>query len=384
MGAVYVAVCLIEKPSSKQYFLTGLFVGLTAFMGRNHGLYTFLAFSLLILFIRFKLDQRLSFKQLSLWLTGIIVGYAPMLFMLTFIPGMSNSFFIFMKPLLRHKTTNLALPIPWPWTVSYAKLGVLIGTFRFFLGVLFILLPFFYLFATINILLSKQAAIPYRTLLIASTFVGTFYIQHAFSRADLSHLGQSIHPFLLGLLALPRAYNFHHRRGLVGCLFTFILIVTIFAAVIPFNPYLSWLRFKDQFVQYDIHSDHLWLPKDQAAYIDVVKLLVAQYVNSQEALLIVPHSPGLYPILQRKSPTWDTYFILPETEAKQIEIINDLNEHRVDWTILADVPLDGRDDLRFRHTHPLVWQYFMQEFNPVEAPGLPDNQRLLHRKNPSN
>ncbi|MGH7799266.1 MAG: hypothetical protein ACREOW_01380 [Thermodesulfobacteriota bacterium] len=49
MAAVYMAVRLIERPELKRYFYSGVFVGLTAFMGRNHGLYNFLAFFIIIL-----------------------------------------------------------------------------------------------------------------------------------------------------------------------------------------------------------------------------------------------------------------------------------------------------------------------------------------------
>jgi hypothetical protein len=62
-----------------------------------------------------------------------------------------------------------------------------------------------------------------------------------------------------------------------------------------------------------------------------------------------------------------------------VDIISDLIEHNVNWVILADVPLDGRDELRFRHTHPLVWQYIVTAFEPIEASGLPHNQKLFHR-----
>jgi hypothetical protein len=44
--------------------------------------------------------------------------------------------------------------------------------------------------------------------------------------------------------------------------------------------------------------------------------------------------------------------------------------------------VDGRNELRFRYTHPLVWQYLMTEFEVVKAPDLPSNQQFLKRKTP--
>ena len=40
-------------------------------------------------------------------------------------------------------------------------------------------------------------------LFTACVFVGLLYVHHAFSRADLSHLRQALHPFTLGLIAAP-------------------------------------------------------------------------------------------------------------------------------------------------------------------------------------
>ena len=379
MAAIYVAVLLIEKPTHKQYFVAGLFVGLAAFMGRNHGLYNLLAFFCLILYIQFKFNQEPLLNRLGLWLTGIAVGYAPMLFMLAFIPGLSSSFTNEIMLIFRRGSTNLPLPIPWPWAVDYAQLDLLNCMTRFFVGVLFLLLPLFYLSNIISAFSTKRDDIPRQSLTIAASFVGVFYMHHAFSRADLPHLAQGIHPLLIGLVALPYTYRVHRHKGVVMSLATFILIATIFAAIIPANPYVRKLRAKDQFIQYDITGDQLWLNQDQAAYIDTIKQLVNQHIAPQEKLLIAPHSPGLYPILQRQSPIWDLYLLSPAQEERQVDIINDLIEHNVNWVILADVPLDGRDELRFRHTHPLVWQYIVTEFEPIEASGLPHNQKLFHR-----
>src|SRR5262245_27185588 len=79
MMAVYMAVRLIEKPSPGQHFVTGLFVGLVACMGRNHGLYDLLAFFLLILFLWVKLRQAPLLKLITPWLGGIALGYMPLL-----------------------------------------------------------------------------------------------------------------------------------------------------------------------------------------------------------------------------------------------------------------------------------------------------------------
>lgn len=50
LAAVYFDALLIEHPSIKRHFIAGVFVGVAAFIGRNHGVYCALAYFLLIAF----------------------------------------------------------------------------------------------------------------------------------------------------------------------------------------------------------------------------------------------------------------------------------------------------------------------------------------------
>ncbi len=385
MAAVYIAVCLIEEPVFKRYFFSGVFVGLAAFMGRNHGLYTFLAFFLLILFIWIKLKQDRLLKRYGAWLAGIIVGYIPMLFMLAFIPGMFK-FFLFRKVLNNFKSgftkTNIPLPVPWPWTIDYSQSDLLTSASNFFIGFFFLLLPIFYSLVITWSFLSRSRDVRRHSLLIASSFVGIFYLHHAFSRADLPHLTQSIHPFLLGFVTLLYTLILGNHKSLAVSLAVLIFTGTVFALILPANPYIQRLRAEDPFISYSIDGDLLWLPKDQVAYIDTVRKLVAQHVGTHEGLFIAHHSPALYPILHRKAPVYDPWPLNPRSKDKQVEMIQDLIKNKVNWVILADIALDGRDELRFRHTHPLVWQYLMTKFEPIETPELPSNEQFLRRKVP--
>jgi hypothetical protein len=85
-------------------------------------------------------------------------------------------------------------------------------------------------------------------------------------------------------------------------------------------------------------------------------------------------------VLDRPAPLWETYFVYPETEVSQRAMIERLASRKVDWALVADVPLDGRDDLRFRHTHRLVWDHLAADFERVRVDGLPDHLLLLRRR----
>lgn len=384
MAAIFMAVRLIEKPDLKRYFYSGLFVGLASILGRNHGLYNFLAFFLLIPFIWIKLKQDRLLKRYGLWLAGIIFGYIPILFMLPLIADLVTPLY---HELLYHLTTgflktNLSIPIPWPWIVDYGQLDLLTGASKFFIGLFFLLLPLFYIMVITWSFLSRSSDVRSYSLLIGSSFVGLFYMHHFFSRAGLLHLAQGIHPFLLVSVALVYKLNLHHHRGLAVSLTLLILTGTVFAIILPASRYIEEIRAPDRFVQYSIGGDQLWLPKDQATYIETIKQLVAHHVAPDEGLFIAAHSPALYPILHRKAPVYDPWPLLPASREDQEETIEDLMKHKVNWVILSDIALDGRDELRFRNTHPLVWKYIMANFEPIETSILPDNQQFLRRKPP--
>ncbi|HDL01934.1 MAG TPA: hypothetical protein ENH23_06850, partial [candidate division Zixibacteria bacterium] len=94
MAAVYFMLILVEKPSSLRYFIGGVFVGAVAFFGRNHGVYAFLAFLTLMIYLFFRERKSIQVitKQFGFWCVGILIGYSPMLFMLMLIPEYGVSF----------------------------------------------------------------------------------------------------------------------------------------------------------------------------------------------------------------------------------------------------------------------------------------------------
>ncbi|RLC18983.1 MAG: hypothetical protein DRI57_07765, partial [Deltaproteobacteria bacterium] len=206
MAAVYVAVLLIEKPSFRRHFATGMFVGTAAFFGRNHGFYGFISFFLLILFIWLK-NQRTDFiRRTALYGTGVLAGYSPMLIMFILIPGFFQSFIENIQFILRN-STNLSLPVPWPWTADFIHINMT-ETVKFVsTGIFFLMLPVFYILAGAYLIRSKIDISKQKPLMTASVFVGVPYIHHIFSRADISHLAQGIHPLLIGLLSLSFIYR---------------------------------------------------------------------------------------------------------------------------------------------------------------------------------
>ena len=398
MAAVYFAVLLIEKPSLIRHFIAGVFVGLSAFIGLNDALYTSVSFLLLIVFIWVKLDRNDIFRRAIAWSCGILVGYSSILVMLA-IPAFFNSYVESIEFYFRTGETNLPLPVPFPWRVDYYKLNLIQVTSAFIKGILFLIFPIFNWSLIIYLLFVNSAKLRQKHLLIAATFVSLTYMHHAFSRADLEHLSSAIHPLLIGLISLASAFKFKFKqigirkikppsssyqaqprwtRFNKGLLFA-LLIATLFSVGTAHPFYLKAIAAPGQYVKQNIINDSIWMDKDIANLIKKVAQINIKLVAENEGFLIAPHWTTFYQILQRKSPLWDIYFLFPETKERQKQMIEELDKKKVNWVILGDVPLDNRDELRFKNTHPLIWQHLMQNFEVVEQT-LPYNHQLLHRK----
>jgi hypothetical protein len=380
MAAVLVALRLIEEPSRRRHVAAGAMVGVAAFFGKNHGLYTFLAFLGLVLFLHFRIERgRLGERLLALG-AGIAAGSIPLLAMMVFVPGFWGSYVDSILFFLTQGRTNNPLPVPWPWRVPYADAGFFEGIHGFALGLAFLLLPVFCAVAAGFAVTANRESLRRRAPLLAAAFVALFYLHHAMVRADAPHLGQSIHPVLLGLLALPLAVSPNRRLTAVAldvCLAALLVFVTVFAAL-PESPFVRRLgreRNGEPYVTAEIAGDPLSLPPEIAALVTSVQEAVAARVAPGEPLLILPHFPGLYPVLGHASPVWNTYLTWPAKGGSDERMIREVLEHRVHWALVSDY--DGHGGFGFRVSHPVLVDFLTRHFVPTPAPGLPPGFLLL-------
>jgi hypothetical protein len=372
---IWIAVRLIEEPSPARVFIAGFFVGLCVFFGRNHALYNFLAQASLLLFLHFKRRPLLSMSHLGMWVAGIMAGLVPTIAMFVAVPGFFASSIEFIQSIFRHGT-NLPLPVPWPWRVSPNSTA---GTTQFLLGIFLVALPLGYLAAIMVSLSMRSQTIKDHALLIACAFVGLFYLHHAFSRADISHLAQVIHPFILGALALLgflKARKFYHWAVIA------VLIAAALFTVGRLTPIYQRITSATPWVSFDA-GDKIFVPVTTDRLFTCLRKFTAENVAPREGVLIAPFTPTLYPILGYESPLWDLGYFFPATTQRQETMIHKLAAKNVNWVIISDTPLDGREDLRFSATHKLVWQYLMENFEPIQSACLPKWMKILHRKYPA-
>lgn len=358
---VGILACLISKPTPKRYLITGACVGLIAVFGRNHGMYGALSSAGVIVWLCIRNQSNPGFiKAAALWGAGVALGYAPIILMVLLIPGFGEAFWESVRFLVENKATNLPLPVPWPWTVDFAAAsisdsarGVLVGLF--FIGTL--------VFAGLSLAwvvyrdFRSQGAPP---ALVASAFLAFPYAQYAFSRADVGHLALGIFPLLVGTLVLLFRSAATFKWPLAAGLCASSLWV-----MYVFHPGWYCLTSK-QCVAVEISGSRLEVDPGTANDVALLRKLATEFASNGRSFIATPVWPGAYALLKRKSPMWEIYALFPRSEAFERREIERIKVADPGFVIIYDLPLDGREELRFKNTHPLTQRFIQQNFDPVE------------------
>jgi hypothetical protein len=64
---------------------------------------------------------------------------------------------------------------------------------------------------------------------------------------------------------------------------------------------------------------------------------------------------------------------------KQEEMVAQMKIKQVQYIVLGDVKLDGREDLRFIHTHEIMYKEIQEHYRPIEFKGFPENYQVFQR-----
>jgi hypothetical protein len=352
-----VLVLLVQHPTSRRYFLTGLCVGLVAVFGRNHGVYG-VAGSLGIMawLVIERVDAPRPAKGFVLWAIGVAVGFTPLLLMLLLVPGFAAAFWESILFFFEIKSTNLTLPVPWPWRVAFGSVtvdeairGVLIGLFFIAMVV----------FGVVAIAWGIWQRIHRRTVspaLIAAAALALPYAHYSYSRADIGHLALGIFPFLIGCLVWLGA-----RPPSVKWSLALMLCGTSVWMMHVFHP--GWQCYASkQCVGVEISGSHLDVDPGTASDVGLLRKLADEYAPNGGRFMAAPFWPGAYPLLERKSPMWEIYAIFPRNGGFEQLEIERIKAAAPGFILIFDYPLDGREALRFRNSHPLIHQYIQDNF----------------------
>jgi hypothetical protein len=383
MTAVAVACCLISRPTRRTFFGAGLFVGLAAVFGRNHGLYLVTAFGLITSALYAKGERRDLARRLLAFAAGVVGGYGPVLLMLASVPGYGEAFGESLAALLAGERAQLSLPVPWPWALEQLPGDLVFGAQRLATSLAFLVLPATYALAAVAIARADAERIRVHPLLLASTCVGVVYLYHAFSRADFSHLAQVAHPWILCVVGL--GCSTARKRVLpAGLAASGLLVAFTFFGSAPAQPswiYRSLARSRPAAVTtLEIDGHPFAIQTQQAKWLEASREIFERYAGNDRSMLIAPIYPFLYAYLGCAAPSWEVYYLWPATVQQQAERIGELEENRVTAVMIAPgEATDGRRDLRFVNTHPLVWKYIRENYKLRQSPGLPRYVRLYTR-----
>ena len=354
---------LVVRPQPYRYFLAGFTVGLAAVFGRNHGLYGAVSLAAIMVFLwafSHPRSLRSGLKDFAIAAAGVIAGYLPVLVMLLFVPGFAQAFWSSILFLFEIKATNLALPVPWPWHVNFSQppMGVLRDVL---LGLFFVGLAVFSILAPLVLLIRGIRGHPISPLHLTAAFLSLPYAHFAFSRADASHLAQGIFPALIGILAIIAIAPVKIRRACAIALCGASLVL-----MLPRHP-LWQCRIAGDCVTASVAGDPLLMPPGTAAILAFLTKLKDNSGPSPEPILVLPFWPGANAILEQKAPVWGIYALFPRTDTFQRAEIARIEQASPYYAVILDHALDGREDLRFRNTNPLIQQYISENFKPLKG-----------------
>ncbi|HYD82299.1 MAG TPA: hypothetical protein VEC06_21040 [Paucimonas sp.] len=363
-----------ERPSVRRCFLAGVVVGLVAFFGRNHGFYGAVGSAAALsyfIYVEREIDSPVS--TFGWWIVGIGVGYVPLILMLALIPGFAEAFIESVRFLFEVKATNLPLPVPWPWSASFDKLswleslrGILIGSF--FIAVLaFGVIGLIFLFGV-----GRRGDRP-SPIVTASIFMALPYAHYAFSRADVDHLAQGIFPFLIGMFGLFSKSEVRFRN-----IFALALLVASALVMLPLHSSRQ-MAVKD-WVEATVGKDRLKVEPAVFKDLALLERLSNVYSPERQTFIAAPFWPGAYAVLERKAPMWEIYALFPRSAEFQLAEIERIKRADPKWAIIMDIPLDGRDDLRFKNTHPILDKYIRDNFLPVSGMSTTNSLRIYESR----
>ncbi|MBZ0072515.1 MAG: hypothetical protein K8I04_12425 [Gammaproteobacteria bacterium] len=351
---------LISNPIPKRYIITGACVGLIAVFGRNHGVYGAVGSLGVISWLAIKRCSGPGLiKALAFWGGGVVIGFLPIILMAILMPGFAKAFWESIRFLFEQKATNLPLPVPWPWTIAFATSSFSDAVRRALIGVFFIGALVFAASSVAWVVYCKFNDKSVPPVLIAAAFLAFPYAHFAFSRADVSHLAQGLFPLLIGCLVLLISARPQIKWPIAAAL----CAVSIWI-MHAFHP--GWQCFASkQCINVDISGKHLQVDPGTASDIVFLRQMADEYAANGRSFIVAPFWPGAYALLERRSPMWEIYALVPRPELFEKKEIERIKASEPGFALVLDMPLDGREELRFKNTHPLIYQYILNNFEPV-------------------
>lgn len=299
---------------------------------------------------------------------GAALGVAPLALWAVLARGAAASLWERrVRAVLSRGSTNLPLPVPWPWR---ADLGELQRWWAPAAGVVrwsFALLPALLVPGAVVVLADRDLRVDH-PLLAAAVVVGLVGLHHAFSRADATHLAQAIGPpavaAVMALDLAPVAVAVGGQLALIAASVTAVA---------------SWRRLEPHEVVWVPAADGrttIPMEPDDAAVVDAARVHLAG-ADAGASVLAVPTVIGVLVALDRPSAVYDVFAVYPAPAEEDERMLDELASRRPPLAVVDRRAIDGRDDLQFPATHPRTWAWLESHYSSVAAPGAPSGVDVL-------
>lgn len=354
----------IQDRTCHGWFVAGLTVGIAAVLGRNHGVYGVVgSFTALVIIYYGLKSARPSGAAYLSWVLGVVVGYLPVIYLNMFVEGFSSAFFESVKSIIDSGSTNIKLPVPWPWIVDTAKLGIVFSIFYIGQGLFFIFLIAFSVAGLGYVALRRKYGLPRsageteNAVFLAAVCLALPYAHYAFSRADVTHLALSILPLLLGLLSIPIVSNWKSK-----ILVALALLASGSIVMADIQPALRYLVFHEKLEAIQIGSDKILVSPGQATNLKYLFQLVQPEIDKGKPFLALPNYPTLHAIYRSKMAAWDIYPILARDEVFERQEIQRIEKLNPSLILISNHALDNNESLRYKNLHPLIYQWINSKY----------------------
>ena len=374
LAGVLAATALIADPGPATAVAAGLIAGLSAWLGVNYALYLGAALLGVSLLAAIRAPDVDGAELVAAFAVGGTVGAVPLALSFARSPGLWKRFVERrVHAVLARGTANLPLPVPWPWRPTLPAAGVTGRAGGLALGLLFAMVPVFAVGVSTWAVVAPWDDVGRHPALAGAAIVTLAAMHHAFSRADLSHLAQCMPVVGVGLVALG---GDGARLAAVALALLMLSLLTVG----PAHPAVRRRRRAQDYALGHVRGHQMWLSAhDHLLFNAVAQALGSHAPDRGDPILAVPTLAALLPVLDRRSAVYDTFCVYPASTAEQRAMLRSLTEEDVRVAVIHDLALDGREELRFRHTHPLVWAELERSFRRVPIAGLPGDYHLLVR-----
>jgi len=346
---ILITAKFISSPSLKNYFYFGLFLAFAAMVGRNHLVYSGFCFILTMLLINEY--KELTKEKASLLFLGFFIGYLPQLYLFVFVDDYFTTYLnrsvldVINRDGLNLKKTMIPVwsSVLWSGNKSIVNNSLLL---------LSLLQSFILLVSAVAIAMLIKARknisqIQHHHYLYASIVVLIPYLHHAFSRADLSHLSQSIQPIIFFLFLL----FFLSRKIGVMMLFCFSLL----SLLVWNNSYLFFIenRMPKVLKVLKFNNEKVKTINKIKGLVDKVNQWVLLAKKQKRVIDFLPDIPVFYAINRIKPNLYNTFVLRNQKKQYQLEEIKRLENS--DFIVLGRGIYNKKND--FNATNPLIYKY---------------------------